>query len=66
VNLPELSVDGFHFSVTVFSVIAVTTRPVGVVGGVLSAFAADVVGPVKRNTESEATSAVVMIKRERV
>jgi hypothetical protein len=66
VNLPELSVEGFHFSVTVLSVIAVTMRLVGVVGAVLSAFAADVVGPLKSSTVSVATTAVEMIKRERV
>ena len=36
VTLPELSVEGFQVSVTLFAVVAVTCRLVGVVGGVRS------------------------------
>ena len=35
-KFPELSVEGFHANVTLFSVVAVTCRFVGVVGGVRS------------------------------
>ena len=61
-----MSVDGFHLSATVVSVIAVTTRLVGVVGAVLSAFAADVVGPLKSSTVSKPTATVATIRRVRV
>ena len=66
-TLPELSVEGFHFNETVFDVIAVTTRLVGVVGADLSAFAAaDAILPLKSSAVSKAAAAVAMIRRARV
>jgi hypothetical protein len=59
-------VEGLHFSETVFSVTAVTTRLVGVVGAVLSAFAADAVLPLKSSNASKATATLAMIERARV
>ena len=60
--------EAFHLSETVFDVIAVTTRLVGVVGADLSAFAgaaADVL-PLKSSKVSKATVAVATIRRARV
>jgi hypothetical protein len=59
-------VAAFHLSETVFDVIAVTTRLVGVVGAVLSAFAADAVLPLKSIAVSKATAAIAKIRRARV
>ena len=58
--------DGFHFSETVFDVIAVTERLVGVVGADLSAFAADAVLPLKSIAVSKVTDAIAKTRRARV
>jgi hypothetical protein len=59
-------VEGFHRKETVFSVTAVTTRLVGVVGADLSAFPAYAVLPLKSSNASKATATVAMIRRARV
>jgi hypothetical protein len=66
VTLPELSVEGFHARETLYGVMPVTRRLVGVVGGCRSrAAATGATGRINTNTSRMATTAG-SLKRSRV
>ena len=62
-KFPELSVEGFHANVTLFSVVAVTRRFVGVVGGVRS-FAARTGDGLRSNASSTRIAAATRAVRQ--